>query len=61
MSAARKRAAKDTEVPPVGSVLVVYSGGLVERGRVDIEVQIAALLAGRSCRGRAFLVRPPGR
>lgn len=40
---AHEHAANDTEVLPVGSVLVAYSDGLVERRRVDIEEQIAAL------------------
>ena len=40
---AHQHAANDTEVLPVGAVLVAYSDGLVERRRVDIEEQIAAL------------------
>jgi serine phosphatase RsbU (regulator of sigma subunit) len=40
---AHQHAANDTEILPVGAVLVAYSDGLVERRRVDIEEQIAAL------------------
>ncbi len=40
---AHKHAANNAEVLPVGSVLVAYSDGLVERRRIDIEEQIAAL------------------
>jgi serine phosphatase RsbU (regulator of sigma subunit) len=40
---AHQHAANDTETLPVGAVLVAYSDGLVERRRVDIEQQIAAL------------------
>ncbi len=40
---AHEHAANDTEVLPVGAVLVAYSDGLVERRKIDIEEQIAAL------------------
>jgi anti-sigma regulatory factor (Ser/Thr protein kinase) len=40
---AHQHAANDTEVLPVGSVLVAYSDGLVERRTVDLGEQIAAL------------------
>ena len=40
---AHEHAENDTEVLAVGSVLVAYSDGLVERRRIDIEEQIAAL------------------
>jgi anti-sigma regulatory factor (Ser/Thr protein kinase) len=40
---AHRHAANDTEVLPVGSVLVAYSDGLVERRTIDLEEQIAAL------------------
>ncbi len=40
---AHQHAANDTEVLPLGAVLVAYSDGLVERRRADIEEQLAAL------------------
>lgn len=40
---AHQHAANDTEVLPVGSVLVAYSDGLVERRSIDIDSQIDAL------------------
>lgn len=40
---AHQHAANDAETLPVGAVLVAYSDGLVERRRVDIEEQLAAL------------------
>ncbi len=43
MGLAHEHAANDTEVLPVGSVLVAYSDGLVERRSIDIDDQIDEL------------------
>ena len=40
---AHQHAANDTETLPPGAVLVAYSDGLIERRRIDIEQQLAAL------------------